>query len=500
MKTVARMASSVHHLCDTAAFGPTLRSIVGTVLGGIVASGSVVLSELLRPQVSNEGLHAAEQRLSHALKNETALDVLPEAYLERVAPIARTLRFRSIDGSDLSKPASRTLEALDVVRDGSAKPRDRVIVGDGGVRKADRASRPEGPPADASGADPQGARAARPKRRRADRAPHRRRTRTASRTAARAAMKAERNAARGAGAGAGKVERIKVPSPPALKKLGYWMIQIEAGDGKGNHLPLYQDLFSTLDSTYQALGQSAWTQTFQQALERVLRHVGRDGMWTMDRGFDDAAWMRWMHERVEQYVIRLKRDRRVHLGTRQAPTVKVGTMANDLDAKHAADVRYVDRCSHQEKRRRVTFTWAPVWIDDVDHAQYLIVVHTGRKNPLLLVTNRRPTNAAEAGALIQGYLERWGNEETTRACKQLTGLERLRVRTRCAQRRLVWLAMIAVGLQAWSILTWGRLTRATLDRAKEFIKKVRFVLYRVWRVVQQDVLSALKANPLRFAS
>jgi hypothetical protein len=93
------MASSVHHLCDTAAFGPTLRSIVGTMLGGIVASGSVVLSELLRPQVSNEGLHAAEQRLSHALKNETALDVLPEAYLELVAPIARTLRFRSIDGS-----------------------------------------------------------------------------------------------------------------------------------------------------------------------------------------------------------------------------------------------------------------------------------------------------------------------------------------------------------------------------------------------------------------
>jgi hypothetical protein len=498
MKTVARMASSVHHLCDTAAFGPTLRSIVGTMLGGIVASGSVVLSELLRPQVSNEGLHAAEQRLSHALKNETALDVLPEAYLERVAPLARTLRFRSIDGSDLSKPASRKLEALDVVRDGSAKPRDRVIVGANGVRVADRASRSGGPPADASGADPQGARAARPKRRRAARAPHRRRTRTASRAAARATTKAERNAARGAGAG--RAERIKVPSPPALKKLGYWMIHIEAGDGKGNHLPLYQDLFSTLDPAYQALGANAWTQTFQHALARVLRHVGRNGIWTMDRGFDDAAWMRWMHERVDQYVIRLKRDRRVHLGTRDAPAAKVGDVAKALPAKDVAEVRYVDRRSHAERRRRVAFTWAPVWIDGVDHAQYVIVAYTGRTNPLLLVTNRRPANAAQAGALIQGYLERWGNEETTRARKQLTGLERIRVRTRRAQRRLVWLAMIAVGLQAWSILTRGRLTRATLDRAKEFVKKVRFVLYRIWRVVQQDVLSALKANPLRFAS
>jgi hypothetical protein len=85
------------------------------------------------------------------------------------------------------------------------------------------------------------------------------------------------------------------------------MIQIEAGDGKGNHLPLDQDLFSTLDPAYQALGANAWTQTFQQALARVLGHVGRNEMWTMDRGFDDAAWMRWMHERVDPYVIRRKR-------------------------------------------------------------------------------------------------------------------------------------------------------------------------------------------------
>lgn len=483
MKTVARMASSVHHLCDKAAFGPTLRSIVGTVLGGIVASGSVVLSELLRPQVSKEGLHAAEQRISHALKHETALDALADAYLNLVAPVARTLRFRSIDGSDLSKPASRKFEALDVVRDGSAKPRDRVVVRAQRIGAAEAAS----DNAVAPGATKRGAR----------RTSRRARFRTERRAGERVAAKRARKATH---ANANANARSKVPSRPALKKLGYWMIQIEAGDGKGNHLPLVQDLFSTLDPAFHALGAHAWTKTFQNALARVLVPLGRAGIWTMDRGFDDVAWMTWMHEQVEQYLIRLKRDRKIHLGTREAPVIQVGEMAKHLDAKHTTEVRFVDKRSHQERQRTVTFAWAPVWIDGVDHAQYVIVAPTGRKHPLLILTNRRPANDKEAGDIIQGYLERWGNEETTRACKQLTGLEQIRVRTLRSMRRLLWLAMVAVGLQAWSILTCGRLTRATLDRAKEFIKKVRFVLYRIWRVVQQDVLSALKTNPLRFAS
>ena len=60
----------------------------------------------------------------------------------------------------------------------------------------------------------------------------------------------------------------------------------------------------------------------------------------------------------------------------------------------------------------------PIRVKGVDHALYLIVAHTGRKQPLLLVTDCRPASPKEAGDLIQAYLERWGSEEVTRACKQ----------------------------------------------------------------------------------
>ena len=369
-----------------------------------------------------------------------------------------------MDGSDLSKPAGRAFEYLDVVRDGSCKPRDCIVVGPKGVQ-------PSTPPSPA--ASPQ----ARNERKRGPR-------RKATSTAAPAAGHQER-----------KAERVKYPSPPAIKKLGYWTVQIEAGNGTGDHLPLCQEIFSTQDPAYQALGEDAWTTTYQRTIERVLAHLGPDGIWLMDRGFDDVFWLRWMHANVEQSVIRVKSNRSVRPGTSQEKAVNIGELAETLDARHTTQIRYVDKSSHKEKLRSIPFTWVPIWVNGVDHALYLIVAHTGRKRPLLLVTDCRPASTNEAGDLVQAYLERWGSEEVTRACKQLTGLERIRVRSFHAMRRLLWLAMIAVGIQSLMILTRPRLRRAILDRAKEFIPKVRFVVYRIWRVVQVDLHRALEVRP-----
>jgi len=436
----------------------------------------VVLSELLRPQVEKDDLHAAEQRVSQALKNDTVLDTLPDVYLDLATEVARSFRFRTVDGSDVTKPAGRAFEYLDIVRDGSCKPRDRVVVGPNGVQ-------PSTPPT----------RAASPQTRNEHKRARRRKTTSKAAPFAPDARR-PRAEARATVRKESKAERVKYPSPPAIKKLGYWTIQIEAGNGEGDHLPLSQEVFSTQDPAYQALGEEAWTATYQRAIERVLVHVGPEGIWLMDRGFDDVFWLRWMHANVEQSVIRVKSNRNVHPGTTQEKAINIGQLAERLDARHTTQIRYVNKSNHVEKFRSIPFTWVPIWVKGVDHALYLIVAHTGRKRPLLLVTDRRPASTKEAGDLIQAYLERWGSEEVTRACKQLTGLERIRVRSFHAVRRLLWLAMIAVGIQALMILTRPRLRRAILDRAKEFILKVRFVVYRIWRVVQTDLRRALEVR------
>lgn len=476
MKTVAQLDSFVNHLLERVRFRPALGSVVRTLLGGIATAGSVVLSEVLRPQVQKEDLHAAEQRVSQALKNDIALDTLPDAYLDMVAEAASSLRFRTVDGSDLSKPAGRAFEYLDVVRDGSCKPRDRVVVGPNGVQP----SMPLNPTA---------SRQARNEGKRVRRRKATSKTAPPERDAGRPRAKARKES---------NAERVKFPSPPALKKLGYLMVQIEAGNGTGDHLPLCQELFSTQDPAYQALDEEAWATTFRRAIERVLAHLGPAGIWLLDRGFDDNSWLNWMHTNVEQSVIRMKSNRHVRPGTKHEKAMNVGRLAETLEARHTTKIRYVDKSTHEAKYRSIPFTWVPIWVDGVDHALYLIVAHTGRKRPLLLVTDHRPARPEDAGDLIQAYLERWGSEEVTRACKQLTGLERIRVRSFPAMRRLLWLAMIAVGIQSLMLLTRPRLRRAILDRAKEFIPKIRFVAYRIWRVVQEDLRRALDVRPHLF--
>lgn len=480
MKTVAQLDSFVNNLLERVRCRPALGSVVRTLLGGIATAGSVVLSEVLRPQVQKEDLHAAEQRVSQALKNDIALDTLPDAYLDMVAEAASSLRFRTVDGSDLSKPAGRAFEHLDVVRDGSCKPRDRVVVGPNGVQ-------PSAPP------NPAASRQARNEGKRA-----RRRKATSKTTEPARGAGRPRTVARAKTRKESEAERVKFPSSPALKKLGYWTVQIEAGNGTGDHLPLYQELFSTQDPAYQALGEDAWTTTFRLAIERVLAHLGPEGIWLLDRGFDDNSWLNWMHMNVEQSVIRIKSNRHVHPGTKHEKAMNVGRLAETLEARHTTKIRYVDKSTHEAKHRSIPFTWVPIWVDGVDHALYLIVAHTGRKRPLLLVTDHRPARPEDAGDMIQAYLERWGSEEVTRACKQLTGLERFRVRSFPAMRRLLWLAMIAVGIQSLMILTRPRLRRVLLDRAKEFIPKIRFVAYRIWRVVQEDLRRALDVRPHLF--
>jgi hypothetical protein len=120
--------------------------------------------------------------------------------------------------------------------------------------------------------------------------------------------------------------------------------------------------FSTQDPAYQALGEKAWTRTYQTAIENVLAHIGNDGIWLMDRGFDDVVWMSWMHAQVQQNVIRMKSNRLVHLGTKQEKAMNVGRLAETLDARYTTEIRYVDKSNHREKFRDIPFTWAPIWV------------------------------------------------------------------------------------------------------------------------------------------
>jgi len=71
----------------------------------------------------------------------------------------------------------------------------------------------------------------------------------------------------------------------------------------------------------------------------------------------------------------------------------------------------------------------------------------------------------------------------TRLWKQCVDAEDVRVRKLCAIRRLLFLSMVAVGIQALWLLRRPKSAQKLIARVKVFIQSVRFLYYRLWRGV-----------------
>jgi hypothetical protein len=279
-----------------------------------------------------------------------------------------------------------------------------------------------------------------------------------------------------------KVRDGSAPNKPI--KPGYWLINIEAADGQGHHVPLVFMPFSTKDPDYQDKGDKAWSLTFQAEMRKVVRATSEDATWLFDRGFDDNEHFRFMRELGRRHVVRMKRNRNILVGDETNPIAQnIATFAEGLKKPYSASLRYVDKKTHKQKMCHVSFGYVPVRLPDVKGSFWLVVVTGTQANDWLLLAAQRPRNAKEAEAIIQAYIERWGNEEVTRLWKQCLEAEDIRVRKLCAIRRLLSLSMIALGIQALLLLLRPQCAKKLVARIDVFIADVRFKYYRLWRGV-----------------
>jgi hypothetical protein len=267
-------------------------------------------------------------------------------------------------------------------------------------------------------------------------------------------------------------------------KPGYWDVSIEATDGHHHHLPLWLDVYSTKDPAY--LG---WTETFQHAVRRVVAAIGTGATWLFDRGFDDVAFMAFLVFLHLTWVIRLRSNRNILVGDPKNPVVmNIGQLAQGLKKPHTAVIEYVDKTTHKRKTCKVFFGYVPIRLPDLEGMYWLIVVTGTRGEDWLLLTNKAPSSKKEAEGIVQAYLQRWGNEEVTRCWKQCTGAEKFLVRKMCSIRRLLFLSMMSMGIQALWLLTRPQSVQKFIQRVKMFIEDVPFLHYRLWYGVSDALL------------
>jgi hypothetical protein len=255
---------------------------------------------------------------------------------------------------------------------------------------------------------------------------------------------------------------------------GYWYVSIESSDEARRHLPLAVELYSTKDPAY-----AGWMETIHRTIARVVRAIGTGATWLFDRGFDDESTMRVLDGFDIGWVIRLKKNRDVEVGDPAAPQRwNVADFAANLRKPYSVTLPYVDKSDHVLRSMGLSFSYAPV---RVAGRSYTLIAVTGtRHEDWRLLTNKPVRTWKDAAALVRAYLARWGGEEWIRCMKQSTGIEDVRVRGFASLRRMLLLAMIAMGIQALWLLRRSKATERLLTRVKSFFPTVPFLHYRRW--------------------
>jgi len=248
--------------------------------------------------------------------------------------------------------------------------------------------------------------------------------------------------------------------------------------------PVYTDLYSYKEKKFLSVNRSLY-----DAVEFLHSCYGTKGIYTMDRGMDDAKLFRFLHDRRLAFSIRL-------VGTRHVTNAKGETLsARDLAARYKGNRTY-EFLSRSGKLRRIDYSAVPVMLPALPGIPFLLlVVRNYSYKPLLLLVN--PASAKEPRSpldFILAYFARWKIEEIFRYRKVSARLEAIQVRSLQRIRNLNLFAMLATAFTA-------TLARVESHRAlrevlfgfskRERERKARFLLYALAHAIRR-LLGALK--------
>jgi hypothetical protein len=216
---------------------------------------------------------------------------------------------------------------------------------------------------------------------------------------------------------------------------GYWTMEIAAlTAGTKTPLPVYDRVYSTMEDGFVSEDDEVL-----KGLRYISGTFGRQGIRTLDRGFDALTYYAYFLKARELFIIRAKKNRDVkHNGE----TANIMELAKRYKGKYRIDFK-------DKKGKDISCKIAviPVSLPKYPKAPlHLIAVHGFGKEPMLLLTNLERDDKRLANTIAKVYLMRWRIEEYFRFKKQQYALEDFRVRSLNAIRALHRVVTLLAGL------------------------------------------------------
>ena len=176
-------------------------------------------------------------------------------------------------------------------------------------------------------------------------------------------------------------------------------------------------IFSRIHSSSEKDYKSVNTITFS-AMEQAASLFGK-ATFAMDRGYDDNKMFLKLDELKQDYVIRIKSNRKLFCHNKWTPATE---LRNRRKGKVKTNIFY------KGKKHDAYLSHVKVQITASRKNVYLVLVYGITEHPMMLVTNKDIKSKEDVIRVARTYFSRWKIEEYFRCKKQVFQFENFRVR------------------------------------------------------------------------
>ena len=251
-----------------------------------------------------------------------------------------------------------------------------------------------------------------------------------------------------------------------IYKKGYYVTEACVLTKSNHPVSIYSRIHSSSEKNYK----SANTITFN-AMEQGSALFGK-ATFAMDRGYDDNKMFLKLDELKQDYVIRLKSNRKLLYHNKW-------TFATELRNRRKGKVK--TSIFYKGKDHEAYLSHVKVQITASRKDIYLVLVYGITEHPMMLATNKKIKSKDDLIKVARTYFSRWKIEEYFRCKKQMFQFENFRVRKLKAINSLnFYITLCMAFLAMLSIESETNALKVQIIKTADPIKqKVFFCYYRL---------------------
>ena len=249
---------------------------------------------------------------------------------------------------------------------------------------------------------------------------------------------------------------------------GYYVTEATAMTKSMHPVSMFSEVWSAESAEYTSGGEFAYT---RKAVTECTEKFGH-ATFVMDRGYDSNSVFQLLENLGQNYVIRLKLNRKVRVGSKKYSI-------NDLCSKYKG--KYKTKVVYHGRVRKARMTVIKGCLSGSDRLLSIILIFGLSDHPMALATNLNTDTKNHLISAMRLYFSRWRIEEYFRCKKQSFSFENFRVRSLTAIHSLNFFLSACMLFLAILRETSAKnsLFLCCIDAAAPLKPKVYFFYYRL---------------------